>query len=313
MALPSSDRRRFRRLASSRLGFVVYEAEDTYAGMCAVRRLADAAFGESWDDGAWIRSRLNDEMLLESYWSWLSCDERRKVFLMKHGVLAGFSYLTYFNRMRGIEWQGFSPDMSHPHVALYMNCGHAGLESKEAKAIGRINFKLSREDNLIQCDDVYSTAGSWEDYAATAESNDPNQRRIAAGCHIIMDGRKRDDGIIERLASDPEWRVRRAAAMNDDVPDRVFEALAEDVDWRVRRGCCLSCHALNPWAVDRLSERRVEALVRLIGDKHFEVRVAAIEFALHSPPWIRQSASSRLLEVHDPGLREAVAMKMLEW
>ena len=111
MALPSSDRRRFRRLASSRLGFVVYEAEDTYAGMCAVRRLADTAFGESWDDGAWIRSRLNDEMLLESYWSWLSCDERRKVFLMKQGVLAGFSYLTYFNRLRGIEWQGFSPDI----------------------------------------------------------------------------------------------------------------------------------------------------------------------------------------------------------
>jgi len=313
MALPSSDRRRFRLLASSRVGFAAYEVEDTYAGMWAVRHLADLAFGEAWDDGAWIRSRLSDEMLLESYWSWLSCDERRKVFLIKHGVLAGFSYLTYFSRMRGIEWQGFSPDMSHPHIGLYMNCGHAGLEPREAVAIGRISCKLSREDNLILCDDVYTMTGNWDDYAAMAESNDPNLRRIAAGCHIIRDGRKRDDGIIERLAADPEWRVRRAAAMNDDMPDRMFEALAEDVDWRVRRGCCLSCHALNPWAVDRLSERRVDALLRLIGDENFEVRVAAIEFALHSPPWIRQMASSRLLEVHDPGLREAVAMKMLEW
>lgn len=311
MALPASDRRRFRRLASSRLGFVVYEAEDTYAGMCAVRRLADAAFGESWDDGAWIRSRLNDEMLLESYWNWLSCDERRKVILTRHGVLAGFSYLTYFNRLRGLDWGGFSPDASNPRVRRYVD--QAELDVREALVLADINRRLSSDDILMQCDDVYTVTGCWEDYAATAESNDPNLRRIAAGCHIIMDDRRRYDGIIERLASDPEWRVRRAAAMNDDMPDRVFEALAEDADWRVRRGCCLSCHALNPWAVENVSERRVEALVRLIGDKHFEVRVAAIEFALHSPPWIRQLASSRLLEVDDPGLREAVAMKMLEW
>ena len=311
MALPSSDRKRFRRLASSRFGFVVYEAEDTYAGMLAVRHLADLAFGESWDDGVWIRSRLNDEMLLESYWNWLSCDERRKVFLTRHGVLAGFSYLTYFNRLRGIEWQGFSPDASNPRVGRYVD--HAELDAREALALADINRRLSSDDILMQCDDVYTVTGCWEDYVSTAESNDPNLRRIAAGCHIIMDDRRRYDGIIERLASDPEWRVRRAAAMNDDVPDRVFEALAEDVDWRVRRGCCLCCHALNPWAVENVSERRVEALVRLIGDKHFEVRVAAIEFALHSPPWMRQSASSRLLDVHDPSLREAVAMKMLEW
>lgn len=312
MALPASDRRRFRRLASSRFGFVVYEAEDTYAGMCAVRRLADAAFGESWDDGAWIRSRLNDEMLLESYWNWLSCDERRKVILTRHGVLAGFSYLTYFNRLRGLDWGGFSPDASNPRVRRYVD--QAELDVREALALADINRKLSSDDILMQCDDVYTVTGCWDDYALMAESNDPNLRRIAAGCHIASsrDRRGHANEIISRLASDPEWRVRRAAAMNDGMPDRVFEALAEDVDWRVRRGCCLSCHALNPWAVDGLSERRVEALVRLIGDKHFEVRVAAIEFALHSPPWIRQMASSSLLEVHDPGLREAVAMKMIE-
>ena len=48
MGIPKEDRRLFKRMASSRNGLAVYEADDSYAGMLAVRRRADRTFGRSW-------------------------------------------------------------------------------------------------------------------------------------------------------------------------------------------------------------------------------------------------------------------------
>ena len=310
--IPRKHRGLFTRLASSRNGMAVYEVDDSYAGMMAVRGLADEAFGKSWDDGAWIRSPEHDDMMLDSYWDWIGCDEPRKILLLKDGRLAGFSYLTYFCKMRGIEWYGLSANPSRPRYQIGYGGGPSWLDARKSRVLDRFNGILTSDDIMLECHDVF-IVNSWNDFISAAESNNPNTRRIAASHHLPSIGEYTDDAaeVIGRLASDPDWRVRRAAAMNDDVPDRMFERLAGDVDWRVRRGCCQCLFAINPWAKGNASSRRAEIIAGLLDDPEFEVMIAAVEFALHAPPEIRSSVSGRLLSLGDERVREAVTVKLL--
>ena len=305
--------RLFTTLASSRNGMKVVEVDDSYAGMMAVRKLADKTFGSDWGDGGWIGPSGKDACMLDSYWNWLACDEHRKIFLLYKGNLSGFSYLTYFSKMRGIEWHGFSPNNSCPRYQI--NAGGSGpvwMDKHKSMTLAKFNNILVSDAVMLQCYDVFTLFLTYDEYLQAITSDDPNMRRIAACHHLSLYLKNMDSEPWIRLSEDPDWRVRKAVAMNDSMGDDIFVKMAGDPDWRVRRGCCQCMAAINPWGMANVTGKRAETLVGLLDDPEFEVRVAAVEYALHAPLEVRSLAAGRLLDLKDEPLREAVMMKMLE-
>jgi hypothetical protein len=66
-------------------------------------------------------------------------------------------------------------------------------------------------------------------------------------------------GILEKLASDDEWKIRYSVARNHNTPAMVVEKLCMDKEWRVREGVAwnekTSVRVLEKLASDRREVR----------------------------------------------------------
>lgn len=124
----------------------------------------------------------------------------------------------------------------------------------------------------------------YDESAALAGSVDSADRLLAASGYFI------DQRTMERLAEDDDPVVRMALARNCRVCfPGVLDRLSSDPDWRVRKALCQNGGVYINYTgffndIGRRIDREWQAhvMIRLADDPEYEVRLAAAEVVAHS-------------------------------
>ena len=280
-------------------GNYIYRPDDTHGGMIAALRLMSKG---SCRDFAIKGVDLSDDVLFEEYWRWMrdgrqtfimsEGDVPRWVVEMKVGFIDAMSWdVMKSTRHRTPHYTGmsdgalnqtgysggyvqadFTPDEVPPDVAEWIDrecnrwmdgcCGDEGYRHTSWQ-----NSVEQEHDHV----DGLAMSRSWRD-------------RLRAASSILLGQRS-----FERLADDESGTVRMALARNRVVrAPSTLARLASDPNWRVRRAVCQNAgvcidYARFPDYGREFDQQWIASMVMgLANDTEYEVRLAAAEVVAHS-------------------------------
>ena len=283
---------------TKRDGFVVYEAESSYRGFMAIHNVSRQAYGDRFVGNSIVGyARDPDAYRLETYWEWMGNSDYRKMFMFREGIPIGYGLLSSTYVTGGAVWNWFEE-------------WEGKLDEETRNAVCKLDTKLMKRNVKKDCYD-YFTISNVNDLK-TAVERGTEYERIAAAYGMDMLSIYTGSTMWDSLAADGSWKVRKALAQCDLLPDRAIDMLVKDDDWRVRMGLCLSCSATCPWMSNDMSNSRWNAMKTFLDDPCQDVRVSAANVIVHAiPGHCRDSAIARMADMQDEALKTEALLAVM--
>ena len=246
-------------------GVVIYNVEDSKEGQLAVRRAIDFYFG--YDKNFW-------------------CLAARKEGFRRNEI----------NRLtrEQAEKLGFYSDDALAVAWNYWN----GLYNAYPKRIAFKNGKLFAFSAGKKKQHVEWWDRNNDSHYVIPESNavDDIEFLKKYGKINLLENNNASPEMIEELADDEDWHVRKEAAKNSRTPVEALRKLAEDEDWLVRKE--VAEHPGTPIEVLRkLAEDKVEN-VRYAVAENPKAPVDILRKLAEDEDWLVRSAAERELRKH---------------
>ena len=198
-------------------GITVYELDDTYSGMIALKGEMDSVFGER-------------------------CEFQHRMNILNQHRLSNRLGRDPYSLGAYMDWNEYSRPEWRKHVAFRDGRPYA-IRFDDRDSFFRLEdmhgVKLPGTEWLCMNDSMLHNryGGSLRELAV---SDDPARRFAAAsattwhGDMMFRGDRNFNMDVATELWDDPDWRVRRALALNPVLHPSMLETFVDDPDWRVR-------------------------------------------------------------------------------
>ena len=242
-------------------GVVIYNVEDSKEGQKAVRRAIDFHFG--YDKNFWCLASRKEGFRQDEI-NALTPEQAEKLGFYSDDVLA-------------VAWNYWKGNSAYPKRIAFKN--------------GKLfAFSAGKHKQHVEWWDRNDKSHY---YIPESNAVDDIEFLKKYGKINLLENNNASPEMINELAEDEDWHVRREFVMNPNTPAEVLRKLAEDEDWLVRKE--VAEHPSTPIEVLRkLAEDEVEN-VRYVVAENPRTPVDILRKLAEDEDWLVRSAAEREL------------------